>query len=99
MIGTAFWYVNTDQWRYDKLGADLLATPLGRGPVRGRHDDRHSRAVGPFRLDAVVPELQPATRCDIVREARAAGVEPPEYVKAATAVRRPEVRGRGSRRP
>lgn len=31
MIGTAFWYVNTDQWRYDKLGADLLASPLGEG--------------------------------------------------------------------
>ncbi|MCU0296240.1 MAG: molybdopterin-dependent oxidoreductase, partial [Candidatus Nanopelagicales bacterium] len=28
MIGTAFWYVNTSQWRYDNLGADLLATPL-----------------------------------------------------------------------
>jgi nitrate reductase alpha subunit len=35
MIGTAFWYVNTDQWRYDNLGADLLATPLGEGLFEG----------------------------------------------------------------
>jgi nitrate reductase alpha subunit len=35
MIGTAFWYVQTDQWRYDKLGADLLASPLGEGRFRG----------------------------------------------------------------
>ena len=34
MIGTAFWYVQTDQWRYDRLGADLLAIAAGRGPVR-----------------------------------------------------------------
>jgi len=31
MIGTGFWYVNTNQWRYDQLGADALASPLGEG--------------------------------------------------------------------
>ena len=31
MIGTAFWYVQTDQWRYDGLPADTLASPLGSG--------------------------------------------------------------------
>ena len=36
MIGTAFWYVQTDQWRYDRLGADLLASPLGEGRFVGK---------------------------------------------------------------
>ncbi len=36
MIGTGFWYVQTDQWRYDRLGADLLATPLGEGRFVGQ---------------------------------------------------------------
>lgn len=31
MAGTSYWYLATDQWRYDGFGADELATPLGRG--------------------------------------------------------------------
>ena len=31
MIGTAFWYLATDQWRYDGLPADALASPLAEG--------------------------------------------------------------------
>ena len=34
MIGTAYWYLHTDQWRYDSYGADALASPLGAGRVR-----------------------------------------------------------------
>ncbi|WP_105567546.1 nitrate reductase subunit alpha [Microbacterium halophytorum] len=30
-IGTAFWYLATDQWRYDGLPADQLSSPLGTG--------------------------------------------------------------------
>ncbi|MDZ7577007.1 MAG: nitrate reductase subunit alpha [Candidatus Nanopelagicales bacterium] len=36
MIGTAFWYVNTDQWRYDRMGVDALASPLGEGRFAGQ---------------------------------------------------------------
>ncbi|MFF4895215.1 nitrate reductase subunit alpha [Streptomyces sp. NPDC001068] len=35
MTGTAFWYLNSDQWRYDRLGADVLASPLGEGRFAG----------------------------------------------------------------
>ncbi len=35
MIGTAFWYLATDQWRYDALGADELMHPLGPGRLWG----------------------------------------------------------------
>ncbi|MFH0515800.1 nitrate reductase subunit alpha [Streptomyces sp. M41] len=35
MIGTAYWFLNTDQWRYDRFTADVLASPLGRGRFEG----------------------------------------------------------------
>ncbi|MFC7257914.1 nitrate reductase subunit alpha [Streptomyces lutosisoli] len=35
MIGAAYWFLNTDQWRYDKFGADVLASPLGEGRFKG----------------------------------------------------------------
>ncbi|GGT05092.1 nitrate reductase subunit alpha [Planobispora rosea] len=31
MIGTAFWYLHTDQWRYDTYSADVVASPLASG--------------------------------------------------------------------
>ncbi|AQZ68837.1 Respiratory nitrate reductase alpha chain [[Actinomadura] parvosata subsp. kistnae] len=35
--GTVFWYLHTDQWRYDHFDAAELASPLARGDFRGRH--------------------------------------------------------------
>ncbi|MFF7067170.1 nitrate reductase subunit alpha [Streptomyces pseudovenezuelae] len=31
MIGTAYWFLHTDQWRYDRFTADVLSSPLGEG--------------------------------------------------------------------
>jgi nitrate reductase alpha subunit len=36
MPGTSFFYLHTDQWRYEAFGAQELASPLGRGLFRGR---------------------------------------------------------------
>lgn len=36
MTGTSFFYLHTDQWRYESFGADELASPLGRGLFSGR---------------------------------------------------------------
>ncbi len=36
MTGTSFFYLHTDQWRYESFGANELASPLGRGLFRGR---------------------------------------------------------------
>ncbi|MGH3543442.1 MAG: molybdopterin-dependent oxidoreductase, partial [Mycobacterium sp.] len=36
MTGTSFFYLHTDQWRYEQFGADELSSPLGRGLFRGR---------------------------------------------------------------
>ena len=37
MIGTAFWYTHTDQWRYDGYRADALTSPLAGGHLAGMH--------------------------------------------------------------
>ena len=34
---TPFWYLATDQWRYERFGADEFASPLGRGTLAGMH--------------------------------------------------------------
>lgn len=36
MTGTSFFYLHTDQWRYEQFGADELSSPLGPGLFRGR---------------------------------------------------------------
>ena len=36
MISTGFWYLTTDQWRYDDTPADRLASPLGAGTLAGK---------------------------------------------------------------
>ncbi|HEY7045098.1 MAG TPA: nitrate reductase subunit alpha, partial [Nocardioidaceae bacterium] len=37
MIGTAYWYMHTDQWRNDGYSTDSLASPLANGHLRGKH--------------------------------------------------------------
>ncbi|GAA0949883.1 nitrate reductase subunit alpha [Nonomuraea longicatena] len=34
--GTPFWYLHTDQWRYDRFDAGALSSPVGPGLFRGR---------------------------------------------------------------
>ena len=36
MTGTSFFYLHTDQWRYEMFGADELSSPLGPGLLRGK---------------------------------------------------------------
>ncbi|MDO4919867.1 nitrate reductase subunit alpha [Kocuria sp.] len=37
MIGTAFWYMHTDQWRSDGYSSDSLQSPLAEGHLKGMH--------------------------------------------------------------
>ena len=37
MPGTSFWYMHTDQWRFDGYQADALASPLAEGNLTGMH--------------------------------------------------------------
>jgi nitrate reductase alpha subunit len=46
MIGTAFWYTHTDQWRYDTYSADTVASPTGDGLFAGKHTmDLYAQSV------------------------------------------------------
>jgi nitrate reductase alpha subunit len=36
MTGTSFFYLHSDQWRYESFGAGELASPLGQGLLHGR---------------------------------------------------------------
>ena len=36
MIQTAYWYLHTDQYRYDHFGADTLSARTGQGRFGGR---------------------------------------------------------------
>ena len=35
MIQTAYWYLHTDQFRYDQFGADTLSATTGKGQLAG----------------------------------------------------------------
>jgi nitrate reductase alpha subunit len=37
MVSTAYWYLHTDQWRYDTYDAGALSSPTGTGRFAGRH--------------------------------------------------------------
>ncbi|WP_409496823.1 nitrate reductase subunit alpha [Amycolatopsis sp. cmx-11-12] len=82
MIGTAYWYMHTDQWRYDSYGADALASPLGNGAFTGKS------TVDCLALSARLgwmPSYPTFDRnpLDVADDAAAAGREPAEYVTDA----------------
>ncbi|QXT64377.1 nitrate reductase subunit alpha [Tessaracoccus palaemonis] len=37
MIGTAYWYMHTDQWRTDGFSADIVTSPLSKGNLDHLH--------------------------------------------------------------
>jgi nitrate reductase alpha subunit len=46
MAGTAFWYLATDQWRYDAFHGDAVAAPTGAGTFTGQSmADLYAKAV------------------------------------------------------
>jgi nitrate reductase alpha subunit len=81
MAGTPFWYLATDQWRYEGFRADELASPLGSGAFAGRaFADCNAQAV---RL-GWTPSHPAFNRnpLDLADEAAAAGVPAAEHVVA-----------------
>ena len=81
MAGTPFWYLATDQRRYEGFRADELASPLGSGAFAGRaFADCNAQAV---RL-GWTPSHPAFNRnpLDLADEAAAAGVPAAEHVVA-----------------
>jgi nitrate reductase alpha subunit len=79
MIGTGFFYLATDQWRYDGLAADTLASPLGTGAFAGR-------TTADCLVDSARRGWMPSyptfnrNSLDLVDDAATAGVDPAQYV-------------------
>ena len=67
MIGTAYWYTHTDQWRYDGYRADALTSPLARGHLPACTPWTRSRCrrgwagCRPTRSSTATPSTSPTT--------------------------------------
>jgi nitrate reductase alpha subunit len=79
MAGTAYWYLHTDQWRYDTYGADALTAPTGPGRLAGRHT---ADLVAASARMGWLPSYPTFDRnpLDLARAAEEAGRDPAEYV-------------------
>lgn len=77
--GTPFWYLNTDQWRYDGYSADAVASPLAEGRFAGRHT---ADLLAQSARMGWLPSYPTFNRnpLDLADEAEAAGETPGDYV-------------------
>jgi nitrate reductase alpha subunit len=76
---TPFWYLATDQWRYEKFGAGEFTTEAGPGVLGDRHMvDCHLQAARMGWLPSH-PSFN-RNPLDLADEARRAGREPAEHV-------------------
>ena len=75
---TSFWYLATDQYRYERFGVDELTSPLGEGRLKGRH---FADTIAQSARMGWLPSYPTLNRnpLDLCDEAQAAGTEPAEH--------------------
>jgi nitrate reductase / nitrite oxidoreductase, alpha subunit len=77
--GTPFWYLATEQWRYEPVKADEFSSPLGDGSLDGAHfADLYAKAARMGWLPSY-PSFN-RNPLDLTREAAEEGMEPADYV-------------------
>ncbi|TDQ52973.1 nitrate reductase alpha subunit [Actinorugispora endophytica] len=79
MAGTPYWYLHTDQWRYDTYDADALTAPTGPGRLAGKHTADMVAASARMGWMPSYPTFD-RNPLDLVEEARAAGQKTADYV-------------------
>jgi nitrate reductase alpha subunit len=79
MIGTAYWYTHTDQWRYDGYRADALTSPLANGNLAGLHTADTIALSARLGWMPSYPQFD-RNPLDLADDVAAAGGEPPAYV-------------------
>jgi Molybdopterin oxidoreductase len=79
MIQTAYWYLRTDQWRYDQTTLDGFASPLGTGRFAGRAPADVLAASARMGWMPSHPAFN-RNPLDLADEAAAAGKEPGQFV-------------------
>ncbi|MBL8300606.1 MAG: nitrate reductase subunit alpha [Rhodanobacteraceae bacterium] len=78
MNGTSFWYFNSSQYRYEKLGVEEILSPLAdKSKYSGSLADYNLRAVRMGWLPSI-PQLN-TNPLQLVRDAEKAGVAPVDY--------------------
>ncbi|MCQ8210152.1 hypothetical protein NPS74_20955, partial [Cutibacterium acnes subsp. acnes] len=79
MIATAWYYLTTDQWRYDGARAESIASPLGSGSFAGRTT---ADCMVYSARRGWTPSYPTFTRnpLDLADEAAAAGMDPAGYI-------------------
>ncbi|MFI9428841.1 nitrate reductase subunit alpha [Streptomyces achromogenes] len=81
MAGTPYWYVHTDQWRYEKFTADALAAPTAPGTLGGLHTmDLVARSARQGWMPSY-PTFD-ANPLDLGRRVHEAGADPAAWVAA-----------------
>ncbi|MFE3290424.1 nitrate reductase subunit alpha [Rhodococcus sp. NPDC059234] len=78
-IGTGFWYMHTDQWRYDGYRADALTSPLAEGRLAGLHTADTMALSARLGWMPSYPQFD-RNPLDLADEVAAAGEEPGDYV-------------------
>ncbi len=91
MIQTAFWYLHTDQFRYDQFGADTLSATTGKGQLAGRST---ADVIAQSARMGWMPSYPTFDRnpLDLSDDAAAAGKPVGEYVVEPAQVRRARLR-------
>ncbi|MFI7642725.1 nitrate reductase subunit alpha [Nonomuraea sp. NPDC049400] len=84
MIGTAFWYLHTDQWRYDTYTADAVSSPLGEGAFAGRSTADLLAASARMGWMPSYPTFD-RNPLDLADEVAASGQEPGAYIAGKAA--------------
>ncbi|MGH2865013.1 MAG: nitrate reductase subunit alpha, partial [Solirubrobacteraceae bacterium] len=77
--GTPFFYLASDQWRYERHRPADLASPLGRGLLENMHIADVNALGARLGWLPSYPSFDRST-LELVEEARKAGVEPAEHV-------------------
>src|SRR6185437_7031249 len=77
--GTPFFYLATDQWRYERYQPSDLASPLGRGLLKDRHIVDVNALGARLGWLPSFPSFDRST-LDLVDEAERAGVDPAQHV-------------------
>jgi nitrate reductase alpha subunit len=79
MAGTAFWYLATDQWRYDAFDAGAISSPLAEGGIS-------EMTIADTLVKATKMGWLPSyptfnkNPIEIVKAAKSQGIDPKDYV-------------------
>lgn len=79
MIQTAYWYLHTDQFRYDQFGADTLAASTAGGQLTGKTT---ADAIAQAARSGWMPSYPTFDRnpLDLADDAERSGMSTPDYV-------------------